>query len=91
MHAEATNVHQLFNEDGKVAIVSEHPTNGDKYMALFNIADEPQTVTVDLTKLGYISDCGLVNLWTGEDSGQISGEYSVELAPHASALYKLVY
>ncbi|PTN08688.1 glycoside hydrolase family 27 protein [Mangrovibacterium marinum] len=91
MHAEATNVHQLFKEDGKVAIVSEHPANGDKYMALFNIADEPQTITIDMTTLGYISDCGLVNLWTGEDSGQISGEYSVELAPHASALYKLVY
>ena len=91
MHAESTNVHQLFNEDGKVAIVSEHPANGDKYMALFNIADEPQTITVDMTKLGYISDCGLVNLWTGEDSGQISGEYSIELAPHASALYKIVY
>ena len=93
MHRESTGVHQLFQEDGKLAIASENPNSGDKYLAVFNISDdpEPKEIKVDMTALGYVSDCALINLWTGEDSGQISGEFSVSLEPHACGLYKIVY
>lgn len=93
MHAESTDVRQLFNENGKVAIVSKNPNSGDMYLAVFNISDnpEPMEITVDMTALGYISDCALINLWTGEDSGNISGDFKVSLPAHASALYKVIH
>lgn len=93
MHRESTGVHQLFNEDGKVAIVSKNPNSGDMYLAIFNISDEaePLEFRIDMTTLGYVSDCALINLWTGEDTGNISGEFVTSLPAHASALYKVIY
>jgi alpha-galactosidase len=93
MHRESTDVHELFNEDGKVAIVSRNPNDGSMYLGVFNILDnpEPMEISVDMTALGFISDCTLVNLWTGEGSGNISGEFKVTLAPHACGLYRVIH
>jgi alpha-galactosidase len=93
MHREGTDVRELFNRDGKVAIVSKNPNTGDIYLAVFNISDnsEPMEISVDLTAFGFISDCILVNLWAGEDSGNISGEFKVTLEPHACGLYKVIH
>ena len=93
MHRESTDVRQLFNEDGKMAIVSKNPNSGDMYLALFNISDnnEPLDFTVDMAGLGYIGEYALINLWTGEDFGNISGEYKTKLSAHASVLYKVIH
>ena len=91
MHRESTGVHQLFNEDGKIAITSKNPNTGDVYLALFNISDneEPVEIAVSLAELGFTGDCAVENMWTDEDYGKISGSFSQLLAPHACGLYKL--
>ncbi len=91
MHSKSTDVKQLYQQDGKVAITSVDPSTDDVYLALFNISDEetPMEVGVDLTELGFMGDCGIINLWTGEDLGQVSGAFSQNLAPHACGLFKL--
>ena len=93
MHRGSTDVRELFNEDGKVAIVSKDPEDGGMYLGVFNISDnpEPTEISVDMTAFGFISNCTLVNLWTGEDSGKISGWFKVTLAPHACGLYKVIH
>ncbi|MDR0574350.1 MAG: hypothetical protein LBG96_10035 [Tannerella sp.] len=89
MHRESTEVRQLFQENGKVAVTSRNPVSGEKYLAVFNISDNPAptTIQVDLQSVGINGKCTVKNLWTGETT-DISGEtFSVNLRPHACGLY----
>ncbi|MGD9928452.1 MAG: glycoside hydrolase family 27 protein [Mangrovibacterium sp.] len=91
MHRESTEVRQLFQEDGKVAITSKNPNTGEVYLALFNISDNetPVEVSVDLAELGLDAECTVMDLWSNEDLGTASGTFSQPLAAHASGLFKL--
>lgn len=89
MHREGTNVKQLFQKDGKVAVTSKNPKDGSIYLALFNISDNSsEKVAVRLADLG-IKNAEVTNMWTGEKLGAVKGEVVVSLNAHASVLYKL--
>lgn len=91
MHRESTDVEQLFQENGKVAITSRNPHTGEVYLALFNIDDEKsQEVEVNLKDLGLNGDLQVVNLWSGESLGVVSNDFSQTLRPHESGLYKFI-
>jgi hypothetical protein len=91
MHCESTDVRQLFQQDGKVSITSRNATIGERYLAVFNISDNPEPVEIQ----GNIKDIGInkksvaTNLWTNETS-DVSGEiFSVKLRPHACGLFTI--
>jgi DUF1680 family protein len=91
MHRESTDVRQLFQQDGKVAVTSRNPLTGEHYLALFNISDlqKPAEIRVNLKDVGINNKYTIKNLWTGE-SPDFSGEtFSVTLQPHACGLYAL--
>ncbi len=89
MHREGTNVKQLFQKDGKVAVTSKNPKDGSIYLALFNISDNSsEKVAVRLADFG-IKNAEVTNMWTGEKLGAVKGEVVVSLNAHASVLYKL--
>lgn len=89
MHREGTGVSQLFREDGKIAITSHNPQTNEVYLALFNINDDREVeIKVNLKDLGLNGDCEVVNMWSGEELGKASNDFSQTLKPHASGLYK---
>jgi len=89
MHRESANVRQLFQQDGKVAVTSQHPASGDRYVALFNISDnpEPLEIQVSLKDIGMDTKCEVINLWTGESLGVIDEVLSVKLRPHGCGVF----
>lgn len=89
MHREGTDVRQLYQEDGKVAITSKNSNSSDIYLALFNISDNevPYSVSVDLSDIDIDGECTVIEMWSGESLGKFSGTFSQDLAPHASGLY----
>lgn len=89
MHREGTDVRQLYQEDGKVAVTSRNSQNSDIYLALFNISDDesPQTVSVDLSDIDIDGECTIIDMWSGETVGKFSDTFSQDFAPHASGLY----
>ena len=91
MHRQSTGVRQLFQQDGKLAMTSRNPESGEVYLALFNISDseQPLTLSVDLQELGFDTDCLVTNLWTGEELERASESISVDLAAHECRLFKL--
>jgi hypothetical protein len=91
MHRKGTDVRQIFQEDGKVAITSHNPTTGEVYLALFNISDSESTaeVSVPFDELGLSGSQEVTNLWTGEKLDSIEGSFVRELAAHESILVKL--
>jgi hypothetical protein len=88
MHRESTDVRQLFQENGKVAITSRHPVSGERYLAIFNISDRPELaeLQVKLRDIGISGKCTVKNLWTGESTDFTGETFSVALQPHESRL-----
>lgn len=89
MHRESADVRQLFQKDRKVAITSRNTVNGCRYLAVFNISDNPDPleIQVSLKDLGIEKECEVMNMWTGESSGFSDHVFSVKLRPHSSGLY----
>ena len=93
MHGESTNVRQLFQENGKVAITSKNPETGEIYLALFNISDKDETMNigVELSSLGIEgSNCTVQNMWTGEQLGNFEGNFSRDLSAHSCGLFSII-
>ena len=90
MHKESTDVKQLFQQDGKIAVTSKNPKDGSVYLALINISDaDSQKVSVNLSDLGIAGFASGSNMWTGEKLNLSTKEVSATLKPHSSVLYKL--
>jgi hypothetical protein len=89
MHSEGTEVKQIFQQDGKVAVTSFNPKTKERYLAVFNLSDSktPVEVSVNLSDLGISKKCKVKNMWTGKQVGKFRKIFSVPLAAHASGLY----
>ena len=91
MHREGTDVSQLFNEDNKIAITSRNVKTNEIYLALINISDDKDAdISVSLKDLGLNGDCKVVNMWTNEELGIVSNDFTQTLKPHESGLYKFI-
>jgi hypothetical protein len=88
MHRESTEIRQLFQANGKLAVTSKHPETGDRYLAVFNISDDASDISVALSDLD-ITECTATEMWTGKSLGTLDKELTVTLPAHASALYQL--
>ncbi len=90
MHAEGTDVYQIFNENGAVAISSRNQYTDEVYLALFNIndGDKAMDIKVNLKDLGLNGDCQVVEMWTNTSIGEVSNDFYASIKPHASGLYK---
>jgi hypothetical protein len=89
MHHESTDVKQLFQKDGKVAITSRNSKSNERYLAIFNISEEIKTIELDLKEIGVTKKCKVKNLWTNEQFTINNGTLKVELRPHESNLVKI--
>jgi len=90
MHKQSTDVKQLFQQDGKIAVTSKNAKDGSVYLALINISDtDSQKVSVNISDLGIAGFASGSNMWTGEKLNLSSKEVSATLKPHSSVLYQL--
>ncbi|MDQ0859065.1 glycoside hydrolase family 27 protein [Bacillus sp. V2I10] len=89
MHKYSHSARQVYREDEKVVWASQ----GDEsyYVALFNIGDITQKVSVDFSQLDLPSSMPLQlrDLWKREQLGSVSNKISYELSPHSSILLKI--
>lgn len=79
----------VFDDDRQVFAKTE--SNGDVVIGLFNLASEPQSVSVTPTVAGLVPDqagYGLKNLWTGE-STTATDNIAAQVAPHGVVLYRV--
>ncbi len=89
MHAESSDVRNLYYEHDKVAISSRNEKLNSRYLALFNISDSLSLdLEVRIPDLGF-TEARITNMWTGEDIGVFTDVFVQNLPPHASGLYKI--
>lgn len=90
MHRESTDVRQVYQMDGKIAVTSRNPNTGDIYLALFNIQDgKSDTVGVSFADIGISNSSLIEDMWSGEKLGIFADSFSRTLAPHSCGLYKI--
>lgn len=90
MHRDGTGVREIFQENGRLAVTSVNAKTGERYLAMFNISDssQPLTITVPLSELD-LSSATLTDLWTGKQQVDVQGAVTVTLPPHSSKLFSL--
>lgn len=90
MHKYGSQVKQLFQENGQLAITSVNARTGERYLGLFNISDDktPITIKIPLSDLDMPS-ATLVDIWSGENLGKVQRVIQVDLGPHACKLFSL--
>ncbi|WP_404476408.1 glycoside hydrolase family 27 protein [Novosphingobium sp. BL-52-GroH] len=75
--------------DGERAWTASSEDGRHRYLALFNLTEQPREVSFPLATLGIGSAVAVRDLWLREDLRPVQGRLSAHLAPHASALFRL--
>jgi hypothetical protein len=82
------NNHVLVDKPDTAVWMASAPEHHGDYIAIFNLSDQPQTLTYTWQDLGITyGKCQVRDLWQREEVGR-ENEITVKLAPHASALYQ---
>jgi alpha-galactosidase len=91
VNQHSTNGKQLFRENDLVAWVSDDPSTGDKYLALFNTSDtiSAAEITVKFERLGLTGTHTLKDLWTGKKLGKFKDSFSRTISRHGAGLYRV--
>jgi len=88
VNQSSTNNHQLFRKNDNIAWVADVPESKDKYLAVFNIGEIPDSeVLIDLSDLGFGGKVTIRDLWKQKDLGTFSNEFIPVVEAHGSALY----
>ncbi|MGA9249949.1 MAG: glycoside hydrolase family 27 protein [Candidatus Acidiferrales bacterium] len=81
--------HQSFEKADLRAWIANVPGRAGMYLAVFNIGDTAQTVSLAWSDLGIaFRNPAVRDLWQGRDLGR-HDQLTASLPPHASLLYKL--
>lgn len=80
---------QLYRQDDKMVWYSREKGTNNLYVALFNLADHPQSIDVDLAALHLAKGVKVRNLWKKQDLGTQSERVAQTVNAHGAVLYKL--
>jgi hypothetical protein len=81
--------HQLFRKGGLIAWTARVPNSHDRYLALFNIEDTSNVISVPLTLLGFKAPTKIRDLWAQNDLGIFDRIFSQTVPAHGAALFRV--
>ena len=88
LNQRSTDNRQLFRTAREAAWCCRDE-NGTLVLALFNLADEAQEVTVDLRRFGFSATFAPVDLWSKARLSPVNGTFGVQLEKHASGVFRM--
>lgn len=80
---------QVFKNHAYAIWIATDSKSGDKYAALFNLKDEPATVTFDLELESLRGRYRVRDIWNKEEVGDYSGKIIARLKAHDAAMFRL--
>ena len=80
---------QLYKTESAMAWYSHVPNSKDIYVALFNISDKDQDVSVDFSALGLKEGVSVRNLWKKQTIGNYKNTYTTPIYKHGAILVRL--
>ena len=81
--------HQVYESGTTMAWLAEVPNSPDKYVALFNLSDKPQVVSLPWSdlKLAFAKP-SVRDLWQGKDLG-VADKVDKQIPPHGALLLRV--
>ena len=89
VNQHSTDNRQVTGNEQRVCWIATEPESGDRYVALFNLAEKPAPVSLRLEWEGIRGQQEVRDLWARKDIGLVKGELRKLLPPHGSGLYRL--
>ena len=80
--------HQICRDDEKAIWRADDAKADTCYVALFNLGEREQSLSVSLEELGYEEKVSLKELWTKESS-LAESVICADIAPHACVVYRI--
>jgi alpha-galactosidase len=80
---------QIERDDKHAIWLSKDNHDSSSYIALFNLSEETQTLSISLEELVISSEVSVRDLWKHEDLGQVNKLLSAAVPAHGALLYKL--
>ena len=90
VNQNSENNRQVYRSKGHVAWMADVPESSDRYLALFNMNDKPERVSLNLEWVKMRGKYQVRDLWKQKDLGVFENEFGEMLAPHGAGLYRLV-
>lgn len=78
-----------FEKDDKLAWTSQDSKSKSIYVALFNLADHDQDLTIDFNDIGLKGKATARDLWKKHDIGAYNGKYHQTVKSHGTVFLKL--
>jgi alpha-galactosidase len=86
---KSTGNHQIYESANTIAWVADAPDSKDKYVALFNLADKEQEISLTWSELKLPFAKGNArDVWEGKDLG-VSEKVDRRVAPHGALLLRV--
>jgi hypothetical protein len=89
VNQKSENNREVYNRAGKVIWFADIPESSSKYLAIFNTADQKQTVEFWFYWERLQGTYKFYDLWEHEVTGEYSEKYEIELSGHGSVIYKI--
>jgi hypothetical protein len=89
VNQHGTEPRQLYKTNDAIVWYSHVPNSKDIYVALFNLAAQPQDVDVNFAQLGLEGKVVVRDLWEKQDVGTFKKGYKKTINTHGAALLKL--
>lgn len=90
VNRNSINNRQIVRRDQHVVWAADITESNEMYIALFNLADEPQTVSFDFEYEHLRGKYTVRDLWAQKNAGIFEKEFSTQLDPHGAGLYRLI-
>jgi hypothetical protein len=88
LRVNPSNVQIMQRGDQRTWLV-ENADLDERYLAIFNLGDQPTTIETKRALIGDAPRYAIRDLWSKTDIGTIDSTFTQQLAPHASALFRL--
>ena len=91
VNQSSKNNRELFARGNLIAWTADASRGQDKYLALFNVGDEPESksITVSLDEIGFKGKCKVRDLWKKEDQGVVRANFTSTVPPHGAKFFRL--
>jgi len=86
---QGENPKQLFGDEKTIIWASNIPGSHDKYVGLFNISNNSNTISLNFSQLGMKGKVGVRDLWKKTCIGEFRKEYIQKLNAHGSVLLRV--
>ncbi len=89
VNQKSSGGHELFRRGDQIAWVADVPGMRDKYVALFNVGEQPAQVEVLWKEAGLDKGCRVRDLWQQKDLGNLEDKLSMTVSPHGARLFRV--